>query len=156
VTVAGRNAYELILAPKDGLSRIGSVRVALDADVHIPLRVQIFGRGAQSAAIEVAFTQISFARPDAAEFAFNPPPGTTIVESTGTPDAHAAPDASAKGGAEAKRVAVVGSGWTSVVVARVRDAGAPADPAQSGSAAELAKVLAALPRSADRGAPGSC
>ena len=46
----------------------------------MPLRVQVFARGAADPAIEVAFTQVSFARPDAAQFTFNPPPGTTIVE----------------------------------------------------------------------------
>jgi outer membrane lipoprotein-sorting protein len=133
-TVAGRNAYELVISPKDAVSRIGSVRIAVDADQHIPLRLQIFAQGAGTPAVEVGFTQISFAKPDPAEFAFNPPPGTKVIEADGqTPPKEAAPKLTGGG------VAVVGSGWTSVVVFRL--------PAAAGTAgqAELDKAFASLP-----------
>src|SRR5262245_23100609 len=76
-SIAGRDAYELVLAPRDPTSLIGSVRLAVDAQTHVPLRVQVFANSATTPAIEVAFTSVSFARPDPAEFTFNPPPGTT-------------------------------------------------------------------------------
>src|SRR5947209_184324 len=44
--VADRPVYELILRPKDGRSLIGSVRVAVDAATSVPLRLQVFARGA--------------------------------------------------------------------------------------------------------------
>src|SRR5205814_281808 len=37
--VAGRDAYEMVLSPKDTASLIGQVRLAIDAEHHIPLRV---------------------------------------------------------------------------------------------------------------------
>jgi outer membrane lipoprotein-sorting protein len=122
-TVAGRDAYELVLAPRDVASRINSIRLAIDAAQHVPLRVQVYARGTDAPVIEVAFTQVSFARPDNAQFTFNPPPGTTVVEGNApSPDAHSpgAPstDPSAAGPAGMK-TAIVGSGWTTVFVARV-------------------------------------
>jgi outer membrane lipoprotein-sorting protein len=118
--VAGRDAYELVLVPRDRASLIGSVRLAIDATEHLPLRVAVYARGADQAAIEVAFTRISFTRPDPDQFVFNPPPGAKVVEER--------PDTPAPGKADPKadpkdrpdlRRAVVGSGWTSVLVMRV-------------------------------------
>ena len=45
VTVAGEAAYQLVLAPKDGRSLIGQVRIAVGARRNVPLRVQVFPRG---------------------------------------------------------------------------------------------------------------
>ena len=50
VTVAGEAAYQLVLAPRSASSLIGQVRIAIDAAHNVPLRVQIFARGAQSPA----------------------------------------------------------------------------------------------------------
>jgi outer membrane lipoprotein-sorting protein len=88
VMVAGRAAYQLALAPKNRESLIGRVAVAIDASRYIPLRVQVFARGASSPAYQVGFTSISFARPAASNFAFTPPPGAkvkTIRPSVGLP-----------------------------------------------------------------------
>ena len=83
--VAGRDAYELVLAPRDTASLVGSVRLAIDAIEHVPLRVQVYARGSGAPTVEVAFTQVSFARPDDQQFTFNPPPGAKVEESTDTP-----------------------------------------------------------------------
>ena len=45
--VAGRDAYELILTPKDGASLIGQVRLAIDAKQKVPLRVQVYAKGSR-------------------------------------------------------------------------------------------------------------
>ena len=45
--VAGRSAYQLILKPKDTRSLVGSVAIAIDAKTDVPLRVEIFAKGAQ-------------------------------------------------------------------------------------------------------------
>jgi len=124
--VAGRTAYELILAPRDTASLISQVRLAVDSQQHVPLRVQVFAKGKADPAYEVAFAQVSFARPDDAQFVFNPPPGTKITESTGGPSDTPTPDAAATN----SRPTVVGTGWTSVVVAKLP----PADPAKPADA----------------------
>ena len=116
--VAGRPAYELVLQPRDTASLIGGVRIAIDATEHVPLRVQVYPAGSDTAAIEVAFTQVSFARPDPAQFRFNPPPGATVVEVPApTADGPSAPDPTKTPGA-APPAAVIGTGWTSVLVLR--------------------------------------
>ncbi|SHN00951.1 LolA family protein [Cryptosporangium aurantiacum] len=104
--VAGRAAYELVLKPKDAATRIGQVRVAIDAEKKMPLRVRVYARGASSPAYEVGFTQVSFATPDPAQFEFTPPAGATVNEA---PAAGKEPDLT-------DRLTVVGSGWTQVAV----------------------------------------
>ena len=78
--VAGRSAYQLLLKPRDERSLVGSVRIAIDAQTSVPLRVQVFARGAGKPAIEVGFTDVSFKVPDASVFTFVPPAGTTVTE----------------------------------------------------------------------------
>jgi outer membrane lipoprotein-sorting protein len=78
VTVAGQAAYQLSLAPKDSRSLIGQVRIAIDAEYSLPLQVQIFARGASSPAFQVAYTSLSFTRPDPSNFPFTPPPGAKV------------------------------------------------------------------------------
>ena len=46
VTVAGQAAYQLVLAPRSSRSLIGQVRIAIDSRRRVPLRVQVFARGA--------------------------------------------------------------------------------------------------------------
>ena len=47
-TVAGRAAYELVLEPSDPASLVGQVRLAIDGETHVPLRVQVFAADATS------------------------------------------------------------------------------------------------------------
>ena len=78
--VAGRAAYQLQLTPKDTRSLIGSVQIAVDAATSVPLRVQIFAKGATSPAFEVGFTSVSFNVPNASIFEFVPPAGASVEE----------------------------------------------------------------------------
>jgi len=108
-TVAGRDAYELVLHPEDPASLIGQVRIALDAEHHIPLRVEVYARNATAPAVGVEFQQISFAVPDPEQFAFNPPPGTTTTEG----------DIAAVTGQRTTAPKLIGDGWTSVLTTRL-------------------------------------
>ena len=78
VMVAGQAAYQLALAPKASGSLVSQVRIAIDARGYLPLRVQVFARGAASPAYQVGFTSLSLARPAASNFAFTPPPGAKV------------------------------------------------------------------------------
>ena len=148
--VAGRDAYELVLAPKDTASLIGQVRLAIDAEKHIPLRVDVYAKGANDPAVRVAFQQISFAVPDAEQFRFNPPPGTKVTTSTPEEvekeaqkqaEKHA-DKAPVKPSADTPDPTVVGKGWTSVLVATLpKD-----DSAESAEANAIAGVLESLPK----------
>jgi outer membrane lipoprotein-sorting protein len=111
VKVAGRSSYELVLAPRDHASLISQIRIAIDGDKHVPLRVRVYAQGVAEPSIEVAFTQVSFARPGPEQFRFNPPPGAKIVEEKA--DAPAATNARPE-----PKAATIGEGWTTVLVAR--------------------------------------
>lgn len=89
-TVAGRAAYELVLTPKDRATLVGSVRIAIDAQRHIPLRVQVYSTKLANPAFQVGFTAIDFTKPDASRFTFTPPPGTKVTDkgTAPTPGAH--------------------------------------------------------------------
>jgi hypothetical protein len=76
--VAGRPVYELVLRPTSDATRIGRIVVAIDAPTRLPLRYAVFPRGGGDAAIEAAFTDVSFDAIDASMFAFTPPAGATV------------------------------------------------------------------------------
>src|SRR5262249_18704592 len=78
-------AYELVLAPKDTRSLVGQVRIAVDAEHSVPLRVQVIAKGATQPAFEVGFTQVSFATPGDEQFRFVPPKGATLDTGSGEP-----------------------------------------------------------------------
>ena len=122
---AGRPAYELVLKPKDARTLVTSVRVAIDARTHVPLRVQVFGSNRADPAFETGFTTVTFTKPPASVFKFTAPPDTKVTEKdlSQTPsDAHAVAPGNGKkslqgngiqgGSAEPK---VIGQGWTSIV-----------------------------------------
>jgi hypothetical protein len=104
----------LVLAPKDTRSLVGQIRLAVDSKTSLPLRVQVFGKNSGNGpAFSVGFSSVSFEVPPAAQFSFNPPPGTKVTE--GTLPVHRGPSA---GDAQRARDAIrtVGSGWTTVAV----------------------------------------
>jgi outer membrane lipoprotein-sorting protein len=143
--VAGRDAYELVLAPKDTASLIGQVRLAIDAKQHIPLRVDVYAKGANDPAVRVAFQDISFAVPGAQQFTFNPPPGAKVNEQK--PEVPTDAIVPGKSGVPAHKPSaadepkVVGTGWTSVLVAKL-----PSDAnAEAKNAPAIAGVLKSLP-----------
>jgi len=152
-TVAGRSAYELVLKPKEATSLVAQVRVAIDGTEHVPLRVQVFAKSVADPVFEVAFSAVDFSRPDAAQFAFNPPPGTTVVEgkAVGGPGA-ADPTTSAPQPNSADMPTVIGKGWGTVLVAKVPvpDASAATSGGTSATTdktiAQLMKFVTLLPK----------
>jgi outer membrane lipoprotein-sorting protein len=119
VEVAGRTAYELVLDPNDSNSLISQVRIAIDGDTKLPLRVQVFGTD-NKIVFEVAYTSVDFTRPDDAEFVFNPPPGAKVTEIQPSDKSSSAQDRKQAQDAR-KATTVVGSGWTAVAVTKVGD-----------------------------------
>ena len=107
VTVAGQAAYELVLAPKDTRSLVGQVQIAIDGKNGVPLRLQVYARGATSPAFQVGYTAIQFVTPAPADLTFTPPPGATITHENLT----------APSGSDHTRgdVTTIGSGWLTVL-----------------------------------------
>jgi outer membrane lipoprotein-sorting protein len=61
--VAGRSAYELVVAPRDKRSLVAQIRLAVDAKTSLPLRLRVFSAGRTDPAIESGFTSISYDTP---------------------------------------------------------------------------------------------
>lgn len=114
--VAGRAAYELVLAPRSSSSLVGQVRLAVDSETSVPLRVQVFARGSTTPAFETAFTSISYDAPAASVFTFSPPAGAKVTESTLPAADRRSSDQVAGAGSPspAARPSITGSGWTAV------------------------------------------
>jgi outer membrane lipoprotein-sorting protein len=138
--IAGRDAYELILAPRDTSSLVGQVRLAIDAKEHVPLRVQVLSKGHDQPRFEVGFTQVSFAKPDPAQFDFKPPSGAKVKDAD--PNADKTAPAPGKGradgtapGADGMKSVTIGKGWTTVFVVRL-NTDAKADNSEDAKKAE--------------------
>jgi len=114
-SVAGRDAYELVLQPRDTRSLVGDVRLAIDSETGVPLRVQVNAAGSTGRpAFETAFTSVSFAKPSASVFRFSPPPGAHVSE-LGSSGPSGLSDKADRAGTPGSGPRVIGSGWTAVL-----------------------------------------
>ncbi len=139
VTVASQPAYQLVLSPRSSGSLVGRVTIAIDATKNVPLRVQVFARGAASPAFQVGYTSISFVKPAAANFGFTAPPGAKVK--VVTPRAHSSRHM-ATGAKASGEPQVIGKDWLSVAVLPASDLagamGAGSASAAVGQAAQSA------------------
>jgi outer membrane lipoprotein-sorting protein len=141
VTVAGQPAYELVLAPKDSRSLVGQVQIAIDGKNGVPLRLQVYARGASSPAFQVGYTSIQFVTPAPADLTFTPPPGAKVSQVT----------LSKPSGSDRMRgdVSTIGSGWLTVLDLPAAGLTAPSGSGSGDSTSgDSAAVLNALLSSA--------
>jgi hypothetical protein len=112
--VAGREVYELILAPRTADTLVGEVRFSIDGENGVALAASVTARGASDPAFEIAFTQVDFTAPDPAVFVFEPADGITVTEKE--LPLHAA-EAGREGGTQedAATPVMIGEGWSTVV-----------------------------------------
>lgn len=135
--VANRPVYELVLTPKPTEKTVlREVRVAVDAELRVPLRVAVLTNGTDAPAAQVGFSELNVGPQDASLFAFTPPAGAKVTE----PDVNE-PSAEDKAAAEQAfteaNPQVIGEGWDVVLAARVpRDALAGLAEAQQGQQRE--------------------
>lgn len=113
--VADRPAYELVLDPRDAGTLIGTVRIAVDGETSVPLRVQVFGTDPAEPAFEVGFTSVRFAVPDAAVFRFVPPSGSKVSEKSLEGAPHGADGTGPHTSPPSGRPEIRGEGWSTVV-----------------------------------------
>ena len=155
VTVAGQPAYQLVLSPRSSGSLIGRVTIAIDAAKNVPLRVQVFARGAASPAFQVGFTSISFVRPAAANFSFSTPRGAKVkvVSPPADSSRHMAKGTKASGEPQ-----VIGKDWLSVAVLPASDlagvmGGGSTSSVALGRASAAGSRCPAVPATAPRSRP---
>jgi outer membrane lipoprotein-sorting protein len=106
--VAGRGAYELVLTPAPTeRTLLREVRVAVDAEKRIPLRLTVLATGSADPALQVGFTDLALGPQEASLFTFTPPPGATVKDAPARDAQQARPDAT-----------TVGDGWDAVRIMR--------------------------------------
>ncbi|MFJ8842583.1 outer membrane lipoprotein carrier protein LolA [Streptomyces cyaneofuscatus] len=131
--VAGRDAYQLVIKPKQSGSTVGSIRIAVDAENGVPLKFTLAAAAGGKAVVDAGFTKVDFAKPAASSFDFTPPKGAKVTEAdeleTGK-DEHgkaqkALPDQLSgqipglEGLADSEGVNVIGKGWTSIAAIEI-------------------------------------
>ncbi|MFJ4619012.1 outer membrane lipoprotein carrier protein LolA [Streptomyces sp. NPDC088812] len=118
VQVAGRDAYKLVVKPKQSGSTVGAISVAVDAETGLPLKFTLTPSGGGAAVVDAGFTQVSFARPAASTFEFTPPEGAKVTEGEAADPAEAPEDSGVPSeeelGEDLAGLDVLGDGWTSV------------------------------------------
>ncbi|MBZ9645338.1 DUF2092 domain-containing protein [Streptomyces sp. PSKA30] len=129
--VAGRDAYKLLIKPKQSGSTVGAISVAVDAETGLPLKFTLTPASGGAAVVDAGFTQVSFARPAASTFDFTPPKGAKVTEGDSL---EAAPEHERKSeedlGKGLDGLNVIGEGWNSVAVLDTgAEGGMPSDAA---------------------------
>ncbi|WP_225811468.1 LolA family protein [Streptomyces spinosus] len=143
--VAGRDAYKLLIRPKQSGTTVGAISIAVDARTGMPLKFTLTPRSGGAAVLDAGFTQVSFARPAASTFDFTPPKGAKVTEEK---DAAGAREHTPEhggdfaGGLEGKDgLKVLGKGWTSVATF---DTGAKGGVPTGSQGGELGGFLGSL------------
>lgn len=81
-SVAGRDAYELVLSPRTAGTLVGRVSIAVDAATGLPLGVWVQAAGTDTTAFAVTFSTLDLTSPPASAFTFTPPPGATVTRAS--------------------------------------------------------------------------
>ncbi|MFI7500580.1 outer membrane lipoprotein carrier protein LolA [Streptomyces sp. NPDC049687] len=143
VHVAGRDAYKLLIKPRQSGSTVGAISVAVDAKTGMPLKFTLAPASGGAAVVDAGFTEVTFAKPAASTFDFTPPKGAKVTEGD---DTEAAPEHSGTSGEDLPKdleglgglhgitgsdgsegFDVLGKGWTSVAVLETGGEGVPSD-----------------------------
>jgi outer membrane lipoprotein-sorting protein len=77
--VAHRDAYILKLTPTSPTTTVAAIEVAIDGHRWVPLRVQVFAKGASGAVLSAGFASVSYKPVAAGLFSFTPPSGATVA-----------------------------------------------------------------------------
>ncbi|MFF2010162.1 outer membrane lipoprotein carrier protein LolA [Streptomyces sp. NPDC058195] len=155
--VAGRDAYRLVIKPKQSGSTIASATIAVDAENGVPLKFTLLPSAGGKAIVDAGFTQVDFAKPDPSLFTFTPPKGTEVTEAGQdgkADDAKAGPGGLGDlipgagqlgaGDQGVKESRVIGEGWSAVAEIKVPGAAGLPAKAPEDAPAEVRQFLDAL------------
>jgi outer membrane lipoprotein-sorting protein len=124
--VAGRDAYRLVIKPKQSGTTVGAISIAVDARTGTPLKFTLTPSSGGAAVVDAGYTQVSFSEPAASTFDFTPPKGAKVTEAekgdkgggiTRAPG-RSAPQELGKNGFD-----VLGEGWNAIAVIDSGDKG---------------------------------
>lgn len=117
-SVAGRSAYQLVLTPKPTeKTLLREIRVAIDSELRLPLRLEVLANGQADPALRIGFTEFTPGAQDGSLFQFSPPAGANVTEQQ--PGDHKVDPKAAKDLLTQIDPKFVGNGWDTVVVGKV-------------------------------------
>ncbi len=133
-TVAGHDAWQLVLTPKSSDTLVGSVQLAVDKQTGLPLRATVQAKGQSDPAFQVRFTSLQYGAPASRLFDFTPPSNAKVTtkDLSDVPTDHAGTGEHAFDRADAPTFS--GSGWDTI-------AELPAGTADTSSAGTDATAL---------------
>ncbi|MEV5955655.1 DUF2092 domain-containing protein [Streptomyces sp. NPDC051987] len=153
--VAGRDAYRLVIKPRQSGTTVGAISIAVDAKTGTPLKFTLTPSSGGAAVVDAGYTQVSFAKPAASTFDFTPPKGAKVTEGDkagrtekGSGTQHRGKGPAAPGHGSAKDLGksgfdVLGKGWNSIAVLDTGSKGGlPTDSASGGG--DLSGFLGSL------------
>ncbi|MFE7031568.1 outer membrane lipoprotein carrier protein LolA [Streptomyces sp. NPDC057621] len=154
--IAGRDAYKLLIEPKQSGSTVGAISIAVDAKTGLPLKFTLTPASGGAAVVDAGFTKVDFSRPAASTFDFTPPKGAKVTEGdeskSGGPAGRGDVDkgdkarpGSGKGGEdlgkEFQGLNVIGEGWSSIAQFDTGGEGLPSENAGGGDAGRFLDSL---------------
>ncbi|AVH57148.1 MULTISPECIES: LolA family protein [Streptomyces] len=113
--VAGRDAYKLLVKPKQSGTTVGAISIAVDAKTGLPLKFTLTPASGGAAVVDAGFTKVDFAKPAASTFDFTPPKGAKVTEEKDDHSGHQAPKPGedfSKDGLEG--LTTIGEGWNAI------------------------------------------
>ncbi|MER6695446.1 LolA family protein, partial [Streptomyces minutiscleroticus] len=148
-----RDAYKLLIKPRQSGSTVGAISIAVDARTGTPLKFTLSPSGGGAAVVDAGFTEVDFAAPAASTFDFSPPKGAKVTEGDELKEAGEAGKAAPKAdehlgkelgaglGQEPDGLTVLGEGWSSVARFETGGSGMPASGEVSGDAGRFLDSL---------------
>ncbi|MEV6112423.1 DUF2092 domain-containing protein [Streptomyces sp. NPDC052109] len=112
--VAGRDAYKLLVKPRQSGTTVGAISIAVDAKTGMPLKFTLTPKSGGAAVLDAGFTQVSFARPAASTFEFTAPKGAKVTEQKKDATARQEQRPGMGFAGDHGKGTVLGKGWTSV------------------------------------------
>jgi outer membrane lipoprotein-sorting protein len=132
--VAGRDAYKLLIKPKQSGSTVGAITVAVDAKTGVPLKFTLVPKSGGAAVVDAGFTQVAFAKPAASTFDFTPPKGAKVTEGKDSKDSKAPESAPTRGdlGKGLDGLKTIGKGWSTIAEFDTGGQGMPSGSSSEG------------------------
>ncbi|WP_328982077.1 LolA family protein [Streptomyces mirabilis] len=138
--VAGRDAYKLLIKPKQSGSTVGAITVAVDAKTGVPLKFTLVPTSGGAAVVDAGFTQVAFAKPAASTFDFTPPKGAKVTEDKDGKDTREskeskAPESAPSHGDLGKGLdglKTIGKGWSTIAEFDTGGQGMPSGSSSEG------------------------
>ncbi|MFG3048959.1 outer membrane lipoprotein carrier protein LolA [Streptomyces sp. NPDC048241] len=115
--IAGRDAYQLVIKPKQAGSTVRDVTIGVDAKTGLPLKFTLAPKSGGAPVLDAGFTKVSFAAPPASTFDFRPPKGAKVTEEKPGKDdrrEHAPDFGGPFAPGDLSGADTIGDGWTTI------------------------------------------